>query len=99
MPATTIAIATHKGGTSKTVTAVSLSAGLARSGNRTLLIDCDPQAHSSKALNAEATDNEPTLQELIADLRSPISRAIKQTQLENLHLIPSTIRLERQAQA
>lgn len=99
MPATIIAIATHKGGTSKTVTSVSLSAGLARAGKRTLLIDCDPQAHSSKALNVEATDNEPTLQDLIADLRLPVTKVIKQTQLENLSVIPSTIRLERQAQA
>lgn len=99
MPATIIAIATHKGGTSKTVTSVSLSAGLARAGKRTLLVDCDPQAHSSKALNVEATDGEPSLQELLADLRSPIGKVIKQTQLENLDLIPSTIRLERQAQA
>jgi chromosome partitioning protein len=99
MPATIITVATHKGGTSKTVTSVSLSAGLARAGQRTLLVDCDPQAHSSKALNVEALDGEPSLQELIADLRSPISKVIKQTQVENLHVIPSTIRLERQAQA
>ncbi len=99
MSAITIAIATHKGGTSKTVTAVSLSAGLAKSGKLTLLVDCDPQAHSSKALNVEVTDSEPSLQELLADLRSPIARVIKQTQLQKLQLIPSTIRLERQAQA
>jgi chromosome partitioning protein len=99
MPAKIITIATHKGGTSKTVTSVSLSAGLAWAGHSTLLVDCDPQAHSTKALNVESADNEPTLHELIADLRMPASRVIKETHLKNLHVLPSTIRLERQAQA
>jgi len=40
--AKTIAIATHKGGTGKTVTAMALGAGFARAGKKTLLIDLDP---------------------------------------------------------
>lgn len=42
-----IAISTHKGGAGKTVTALALAAGLASSGERCLLIDLDPQGHSS----------------------------------------------------
>ncbi len=99
MPATIIGIATHKGGTSKTATSESLRAGLARAGKRTLLVECDPQAQSSKALNIETMDSDPSLQELLADLRSSIASVIKQTQIENRRVIPSTIRLERQAQA
>src|SRR3712207_8780889 len=49
-PYTTLFRSSQKGGTGKTSTSISLSAGLAHKGKKVLLIDIDSQANSSKVL-------------------------------------------------
>jgi chromosome partitioning protein len=48
-----IAIAMAKGGVGKTTTAVSLAHGLAKQGQRVLLVDCDTQGQTAKFLGAK----------------------------------------------
>ncbi len=51
-----IAIANQKGGVSKTTTTVNLGIGLARAGNRVLLIDSDPQASLTASMGSREPD-------------------------------------------
>jgi chromosome partitioning protein len=48
----TIAVVNQKGGCGKTITAINLSAFLALAGRRVLLVDMDPQGHSTLGLPA-----------------------------------------------
>jgi chromosome partitioning protein len=87
-----LSIASQKGGTGKTTTSISLSAGLARQGKKVLLVDVDSQANSSKVLlhNYTSIPFEETIYRTILH-RRPL--AIHKTQVPNLDIVPSHILL------
>jgi chromosome partitioning protein len=92
-----IAILNQKGGVGKTTVSVNLAHGLARAWKRTLLIDLDPQAHSTVIFCPEIPKG-ATVKELFerrgADIRPLIRQAqLKGEEVENLFIVPSTIHL------
>ncbi len=88
----TIAIASQKGGTGKTSTSISLAAGLARKGQKVLLLDVDSQANASKVLLPHYQDigKEETIYETIINCNS---LPIRSTIVPNLDIVPSHILL------
>jgi chromosome partitioning protein len=89
----TITIASSKGGISKTATSISLASYLALKGKKkVLLIDLDPQAHSTIGLGI----NEWTLPRTIYDVlmeKEEIQDVILHTEIKNLSIAPSCINL------
>jgi len=87
-----IAIASQKGGTGKTTTAITLAAGLGRQGKKVLLVDIDSQANASKVLipNYLNLRRNDTICSTILD-RKPLP--IHGTSFSNVEIIPSHILL------
>ncbi len=86
-----IAVLNQKGGVGKTTTAVNLSAAIAQAGFRVCLVDLDPQAHASLHLGMSATDEQPSIYEVLcgqaalADVRKWVH--------PNLAVVPATLDL------
>jgi chromosome partitioning protein len=87
-----IAIANQKGGVGKTTTAINLSASIAALGKRVLLVDADPQSNATTGLNFTKEQAKVCLYECLIDGADPRS-AILQTEIANLHILPTRIDL------
>jgi len=89
----TIAITNQKGGCGKTTTTVNLAAAFAQKGLRTLLIDLDPQGHSTLGFGYDPETLDKTIYHALTNPQISISRVVLGTNIEKLDLAPSNILL------
>ena len=87
-----ICIANQKGGVGKTTTAVNLSASLALTKRKTLLIDIDPQGNASSGVGVEKEDVGENIYHVIIE-GIELSRVVRETPFPCLSIVPSSIDL------
>src|SRR5687767_16030036 len=79
-----LCVANQKGGVGKTTTAINLAACLARGGQRTLVIDLDPQCNATTGLGQK-----PAARHALVE-RQPLGEAVLASGIANLLLLPGS---------
>jgi len=84
----TICIVSQKGGVGKTITAVNIAAALAIAGQRTLLIDCDPQGSATASVGIYDKKHGVAFQQAFQEINLA-AEVITHSCLELLKVIPA----------
>ncbi len=87
-----ITIVNQKGGVGKTTTAINLAACLSAQGNKTLLIDFDPQGNTTSGLGIDKNESRHNIYHvLIGEIG--LKEVIKPTSFPSLDMVPANIKL------
>jgi chromosome partitioning protein len=93
-------IVNQKGGVGKTTTAVNLAAGLAKCGQKVLLVDSDPQGNATTGLGIEKRSVRATLYDVYSELADDpdsaanvLGRAVIIDVAPGLDVVPATLDL------
>ncbi len=87
-----ISIANQKGGCGKTTTAINLASTLGYNGQKTLLIDLDPQAHATLGLNIDDSNSLYNVISRLTPRKLKIKDIIKRVD-KNFDIVPSNVLL------
>ena len=87
-----VALANQKGGVGKSTTAINLAAALAFQGERTLLIDLDPQGNATSGLGIDRAGIDLSIYDVLLK-ESSLDDAIEPTSVRDLFVLPATIDL------
>jgi chromosome partitioning protein len=89
----TIAMLNQKGGCGKTTSAINTAAAFAELGQRVLLVDFDPQSHTTIGLGYDPNTFGRTIYDVITKPGVFLSDALVHTEVRGLHLAPCNVLL------
>lgn len=93
-----VSVVHNKGGVGKTTTSINLSSGLVLRNRKVLLVDVDPQAHSTKGIGVVLEDSNPSIKDMLMKEANAvfaqywdgdIREVICASQREGLDVVPS----------
>ena len=87
-----IAFCNQKGGVAKTTSAINIATYLALHGNKTLLIDLDPQANATSGLGVNKAEVDQSVYNVLHE-HITMEQAVIPTEIDSLFLAPSNINL------